>query len=99
MLFETTDSKIIELINRRENQVLIHSIIYYNLDDNIISDSTWSKWAMELVDLINKYPNEFTKSHHHNIFVNFDGSTGFDIAQKASQSAIGKAKYLLLKKT
>lgn len=35
--------------------MLVHSYIYYELNDNIISDSTWSKWAVELADLQNKY--------------------------------------------
>ena len=96
MLFElTNDPKILELINRRENQVLIHSIIYYNLNENIIDDSTWSKWAMELVELMRDYPNEFANSHHYAMFKNFDGSTGFDIANKASTNAVSKAMYLL----
>ena len=96
MLFELTNNpKILELINRRENQVLIHSIIYYNLNENIIDDSTWSKWAMELVELMRDYPNEFANSYHYAMFKNFDGSTGFDIANKASNNAVSKAMYLL----
>lgn len=32
-----------ELIERRQRQILVHSIIYYKYDQNIISDYTWSK--------------------------------------------------------
>lgn len=35
--------KIAELILQRRLQMLVHSYIYYELNDNIISDSTWSK--------------------------------------------------------
>ena len=35
--------KIAELIMRRRRQVLIHSVIYYKMDTNLISDATWSK--------------------------------------------------------
>ena len=52
------DEEIIQLINRRRRQVLIHSIIYYRFDENIISDAMWTKWAMELADLQRKYPEE-----------------------------------------
>ena len=42
---------IAELLNRRRRQILVHSIIYYNMNDNLISNSTWSAWAAELEEL------------------------------------------------
>lgn len=48
--------KVAELIQRRRLQMLVHSYIYYELDTNIIDDSTWSKWAVELRDLQKKLP-------------------------------------------
>ena len=45
-----------ELLNRRRRQILVHSIIYYKMDDNLISDSAWSAWATELEELQKKYP-------------------------------------------
>ena len=42
---------IAELLNRRRRQILVHSIIYYKMNDNLISDSTWSAWATELEEL------------------------------------------------
>ena len=33
---------IAELLNRRRRQILVHSVIYYKMNDNLISDSTWS---------------------------------------------------------
>ena len=50
---ETDDIR--SLILRRRLQILIHSYIYYELDKNIVSESTWSKWATEGVELQNKY--------------------------------------------
>ena len=44
-----------ELLNRRRRQILVHSIIYYKMDDNLISDSAWSAWATELEELQKKY--------------------------------------------
>lgn len=72
----------------------VHSYIYYILDDNIISDEVWTKWAKELSYLINKYPNQFKSIKHHEIFEGFTGDTGFDLAQKATPNLITKA-YLL----
>ena len=47
---------IVSLIERRRRQLLVHSYIYYELNDSIISDDTWSKWAVELEELQRKYP-------------------------------------------
>lgn len=50
------DEKIKELIGRRRRQILVHSIIYYRLNDNLIPDSTWAAWAVELKQLQDQYP-------------------------------------------
>ena len=55
-IYQGEQLKIAELILQRRLQMLVHSYIYYELNDNIISDNTWSKWAVELADLQNKYP-------------------------------------------
>ncbi len=52
------NKQIAELIHRRREQMLVHSYIYYQLNDNIIDDSTWSKWAMELQQLQKDYPEK-----------------------------------------
>ncbi len=46
------------LIKRRRRQILVHSYIYYVLNDNIISDAQWSAWAEELEQLQKDYPKE-----------------------------------------
>ena len=84
-----------ELIKRRRLQLLIHSYIYYELNDNIVSDATWSKWAMELVKLQNDYPDIAKEVKFNEEFQDFDGSTGFDLAKRADIDAISKAHYLL----
>lgn len=38
-----SDSKIKELISRRRRQILVHSVIYYKLNENLIDDATWSR--------------------------------------------------------
>lgn len=35
------NKEIAELIHRRREQMLVHSYIYYQLNDNIIDDNTW----------------------------------------------------------
>lgn len=91
----TTEVAIADLIKRRRLQILVHSYIYYVLDNNIVSDATWSKWAMELVKLQKEYPDVAKTVRFHELFKDFDGSTGFDLAQKADEDIISKAYYLL----
>ena len=51
-----TPEEIAELITRRRRQLLVHSIIYYHMNDNIITDNQWAKWAIELEELQRDYP-------------------------------------------
>ena len=45
-----------ELIKRRRFQILVHSFIYYRLNDNIISNEKFNDWALELIELQKKFP-------------------------------------------
>ena len=65
-----------EKIRQRRKQMLVHSYIYYELNDNIISDSQWSKWAKELAQLQKDYPKESAEVEEYENFKNWDGSTG-----------------------
>ena len=74
-----TASVISELIRRRRLQILVHSYIYYELDQNIISDEIWSKWALQLENLQQKYPEIADTVEYAEVFKNFDHSTGQDL--------------------
>lgn len=71
--------EVYELINQRRRQILVHSIIYYQMNESIVSDAQWSKWAMELVDLQVQYPDIADRCVYSEAFTNFDGSSGFDL--------------------
>ena len=79
-------------------QIAVHSYIYYELNTNVISDETWSKWAKELVELIKKYPKEFKTIKHHEWFEDFDGNTGYQFVNFATPRLITKAYMLCGKK-
>lgn len=65
-----------EKIKQRRLQMLVHSYIYYEKDENIISDAQWSKWAVELAQLQNDYPKESREVEYFNMFSAWDGSSG-----------------------
>lgn len=64
------------LITRRRRQILLHSYIYYELNDNLIDDTTWSKWALDLEHLQYIFPEESASALYSEEFKGFDHSTG-----------------------
>lgn len=73
------DEEILELINRRERQVLVHSCLYYHFNTSIITDAEYDKWSHQLYDIIVQNPVEFRNSVLHEEFKNFDGNTGMGL--------------------
>jgi hypothetical protein len=75
----TESEKALELINRRERQILVHSFLYYQLNESILTDYTFDAICNELVVLMTKYPEEFKQSVYYDGFKEFDGSSGYDL--------------------
>ena len=73
---------ILEKINQRERQLLVHCCLYYGMNVNIISDDTYDKFSFDLADLIKEHPNAFKKSVYYYEFRNFDPSTGLGLNYK-----------------
>lgn len=62
-------------IRRLRRQMLIHSYIYYQLDDSLITDDEWQRRANRLVELQAQFPNAKVKCYD-DAFIDWDGSTG-----------------------
>lgn len=86
---------IAEFINRRRRQLLVHSILYYEMNENIITDAQWTKWAVELEEIQNKHPDIAAEGYHAEAFKNFEHSSGFNLPLN-DPYAINKARQLLL---
>ena len=82
-----------ELIKRRRLQVLVHSCIYYELDNSIIDDAQFDKWCYELVDLMKDNPDAYS-DRFDQYFEKFTGETGFDLPTR-DPWVYSKAQYLL----
>jgi hypothetical protein len=65
-----------ELTKRRRMQMLLHSCLYYELNENIISDETYDKWATELAELL---PESTYTDRFDQYFEGWDGSTGMHL--------------------
>lgn len=66
-----------EKTKQRRSQMLVHSCIYYHLDDSVVSDHQWQAWANELRDLQNLFGWEI--GFYDEEFRGWEGSTGFDL--------------------
>lgn len=75
-LFTGKDLEIAELIQQRRYQILIHSCIYYHLNDSCITDKQWDKWAKELQNLQSSYPDISKQITLYEYFKDWDASTG-----------------------
>ena len=82
------------LIHRRRLQVWVHSMIYYNLNANIVSDAVWSRWAEDLECLQTMYPKLASEVEYADVFEGFDHSTGANLPDDNEQIN-SKAAYLL----
>ena len=94
-IFSGEELKIAEKIQQRRYQMLVHSYIYYELNENIISDSLWSKWAMELVELQVKYPNISKQVLYAEDFEDWDGSSGAFLDYSNKPNIVNTANKLL----
>lgn len=72
-------TQIAELIQRRRLQLLVHSCIYYAYNGNLVTDDTWTKWALELERLQAQYPEIASKVRWAEVFKVFNHSTGYNL--------------------
>ena len=89
-------NEILELIKRRRFQLLIHSFIYYRLNEAVVSNDTFDQWSDELNYLQKKYPDISKEVELYNIFKDYESSS--DSAALPLDSMPGldsRAKYIL----
>lgn len=61
-----------------QRKIIINSIIYYELDESIISDQCFDKLCRKLLKGI-QYTKNYQRSDYFYVFYDFDGSTGFHL--------------------
>jgi hypothetical protein len=74
-------------IRHLRSLILVHSYLYYVLDNPIVDDIQWQLWADELAE-INK-----PISWYDEMFEGWDGTTGYHL--KYDPWVIGTAIYLV----
>ena len=97
-LFETEEEPVLqtieEKIRQRRAQMLIHSCIYYELNDNIISDHKWQQWADELEKLQRENPGKCKIGFYDKEFKDWTGATGNHLPHHNSW-VMRKAQHIL----
>jgi hypothetical protein len=68
------------------------------MNENLISDSQWSVWAMELADLQKKYPDIAEKVTYAEDFEDWDGSSGAFLIYSNKPNIILTATWLIQNK-
>ena len=81
----TYDDPIAAKIQRRRYQILVHSLLYYDLDMNLVPDAKWAEWARELVELQNAHPDIASLVIFAEAFKGFDASTGYNLPYRDEQ--------------
>lgn len=91
------DYTLLEQINYLQRQIIICSIVYYELDDNLVSDYVYDSWCKQLVELQAEC-EEVEQSNLWYVYYDFDGSTGFDLFYRLTDEDKEEFKQLASKK-
>ena len=59
--------------------LIVHSILYYELNEGIVSDKVFDANAYQLVDMQNSNPEIAKQTEYWYVFNDFDGTTGFHL--------------------
>lgn len=82
-------------IDALERQILVHSMIYYEMNKSVISDAEFDKLAKLLVKKINKYgEKKMSKTQYWYVFNDFDGNTGFDLIHRLKKADKERIKVI-----
>lgn len=66
-------------ISYLQRRIIVHSLLYYQLNFNIVSDAFYDSLARQLVKMKKENPKAFAKSKYFYAMKDFDGSTGFNL--------------------
>lgn len=74
------DLSLQDYIDFLQRFIILHSYIYYELDNNYISDMEYDKKSKELVKYKNEYPDLWKNSMYYKQFGDdYNGATGFTL--------------------
>ena len=72
-------------IDLLQKWILVHSFLYYELNESIVSDEMFDNNCLQLYKFKVKYKQSYRKSNYYYAMKNFDGSTGFGYFEKLNK--------------
>lgn len=79
---EFSSLSIIDQLDWLCRKIIIHSIIYYDYDTNIISDPDYDKLARQLERLVNENRDKISKCYYYECLKDYAAATGFDLKDR-----------------
>ena len=61
------EQSLLERMDRRQRQILVHSCIYYHFNSNVVPDHQYDAWGRKLAALIVDNPATFERSAYSKI--------------------------------
>ena len=84
-----------ELIQKKIRQYLVHSFLYYQLDESIIADSHYDQICKELLKLMKNHASQNLLPYHELVKKSlFEDASGFSVKQYPAE-IISSAFHLL----
>lgn len=89
-------------ISYLQRQVIVHSLLYYELNESVISDKEFDDLSRQLVKMQrNASKDDLRNSQYYYCFYDFDGTTGFHLKDRLNEKdkpyLLGLAKFILRK--
>lgn len=89
-------------VNWLQRYIIIHSLLYYDMSENIIMDFQYDGVSKQLVKMQKELDKEtFKQTDYYYVFKDFDGNTGFyikDRLTKKDRQYLTKVANIVLKK-
>ena len=73
-------------ISHLQRRILIYSIAYYKYSESIVSDVIYDAISKQLVQMQKEFPKEAERSMYWYAMKDFEGSTGFDLVGKLTNT-------------
>lgn len=82
----------LERIQLLQRSILVNSLAYYELNENILTDFQYDDNAKQLAALKKEYPDEFKRSRYHEYFYDYCSdddahyTSGFDLLERVRKA-------------
>lgn len=94
-IFNNVYWKMIQKISFMQRIILIHSYLYYQLDNSVISDKEFDDICKQYLEYVKRASkSNLIYSDYFYAFEDFDGNTGFDLIYKLNKEDRNKIQTI-----